>query len=368
MPVTRRKTAAALAATMSEEPPHQAVCTMCSENIEEASGECAGQEALFCEGACQRWLHRWCAGVSSEQFERLVESSEPFFCSVCSYQEQQKTIRELQGNVRALNAELLSLKATVATLLQKNNPPTANAVPTATGGGPGVQDTSTGNGKLTSGWNVVAGRNKRDKNKHPVNDKAEKARQGSGQSSSSDPCNRQPAKGPKPPLVEVSGCRKVWGTIKSTTNAAVEKALTNIAKIPENALTVKRKYKVARDGSKRVVRWWFVIRGSEEILQQLQTNWGPIAIQTAWKLEPVFMFDHEKTQGASRVPTGSGSNSPLAQVVFESAAPCQPAVQQGQIQADPETNLPSGATNPPTSPQNTQPNSQSASTLPSQSN
>ena len=184
-------------------------------------------------------------GVSSEQFELLTESTEPFLCSVCASQEQQKTIRELQGNVRALNTELLSLKATVAALQGMCNCSSQAAATRVTGGGPGVQDCdpSTRNGK--SSWIVVAGGKKRDKGKGPANGRVDKAKQGnqgnhSGQGFSSDPLNPQPARRPMPPRIEVSGSRKVWGMLKNTTTSAVAKALTSLAKIPPMSVTVKR--------------------------------------------------------------------------------------------------------------------------------
>ena len=90
----------------------------------------------------------------------------------------------------------------------------------------------------------------------------------------------------KPPRVRVNGARKIWGTLKNTTVKGVSNALTVLGKVPSNALTIKRKYKTVNTDSKRVVRWWFVIRGEEKVLEQLENNWSSVGIQTAWKLEP----------------------------------------------------------------------------------
>jgi len=35
------------------------------------------------------------------------------------------------------------------------------------------------------------------------------------------------------------------------------------------------------------VKWWFVVRGEESVLEQLQKEWPTISIQTSWSLEPV---------------------------------------------------------------------------------
>ena len=39
-------------------------CPTCVQTIVEATDNREGQEALFCEGNCNTWYHRWCAGVS----------------------------------------------------------------------------------------------------------------------------------------------------------------------------------------------------------------------------------------------------------------------------------------------------------------
>lgn len=76
--------------------------------------------------------------------------------------------------------------------------------------------------------------------------------------------------------------RSAWGTLKNTTITGVANTLKVLGKVPVNALIIKRKYKTAKNNSKRVVRWWFVIRGEENILQN---NWSSVSIQTGWKLE-----------------------------------------------------------------------------------
>jgi len=38
------------------------------------------------------------------------------------------------------------------------------------------------------------------------------------------------------------------------------------------------------------VKWWFVVRGKESVLEQLQKEWPTISIQTSWRLEPVLGY------------------------------------------------------------------------------
>ena len=78
------------------------MCPICCEVIIEAS---EGQEALFCDGTCQKWLHRWCAGVHKDAYPVLQSSGSPYHCP--SHHEQ---IRSLSEMVEALRAEIRSLK------------------------------------------------------------------------------------------------------------------------------------------------------------------------------------------------------------------------------------------------------------------
>ncbi len=96
--------------------------------------------------------------------------------------------------------------------------------------------------------------------------------------------------------------RKVWGTLRSTTTTAVAntiKSLTKLPATPNPDLKIKRKYKTADSNNKRVVKWWFVVRGEEKLLEELSKQWNLVAVQTAWKLEPVQCFMPEN-QGKER--------------------------------------------------------------------
>ena len=37
-------------------------------------------------------------------------------------------------------------------------------------------------------------------------------------------------------------------------------------------------------------RWWFVLRGDEDILSTLESEWEQVQLQTNWKLEPLLKF------------------------------------------------------------------------------
>ena len=110
---------------------------------------------------------------------------------------------------------------------------------------------------------------------------------GSGGIGGSDRVNRDG----QPRRVPVTGARKIWGTVKYATAASVTSTLKTLAKLPVDAVFVKRKYKTAQNNRKQVVWWWFVVRGDERVLKDLESNWGSVSIQTAWKLELFMEFE-----------------------------------------------------------------------------
>jgi len=113
----------------------------------------------------------------------------------------------------------------------------------------------------------------------------------------------QPSKASKPSWVQVKGARKIWGTMKSATTAVVANALKTLTKMPPNSLTIKRKYKIANNNPKQVTRWWFVVRGEECLLEQLQASWQSVSIQTSWKLEPV--LKHQMRDNLNVIPSSA---------------------------------------------------------------
>ena len=47
----------------------EADCLVCEEPILESGEHCEVNEAVFCEGSCQGWLHRKCAGLTHLAFD-----------------------------------------------------------------------------------------------------------------------------------------------------------------------------------------------------------------------------------------------------------------------------------------------------------
>ena len=102
--------------------------------------------------------------------------------------------------------------------------------------------------------------------------------------------SRDKDRNPPRTRIQVEGKRKVWGTMKTCSIAAVKSAISTLTNVPSDELSIRRKYKIATTNAERVVKWWFVIGGEERVIAQLQEQWPTVNFQTKWKLEPVYCY------------------------------------------------------------------------------
>ena len=109
-------------------------CLICEEPILEPSEHCDGDEAVFCEGSCQGWIHRKCVGMTRPAFERLGEFDTPFLCSYCMLVSQNKEISRLANIIEGLNSSITTLTETIQSHVTKSSAPAqlANAETNAT--------------------------------------------------------------------------------------------------------------------------------------------------------------------------------------------------------------------------------------------
>ena len=63
------------------------------------------QDAIQCEGCCQKWYHRLCAGVSKFHYDMLADSPDPFICWLCADSLRKAVIRELQQELAKLKKD-----------------------------------------------------------------------------------------------------------------------------------------------------------------------------------------------------------------------------------------------------------------------
>ena len=94
----------------------EANCIVCKEPILEAGEHCKGDEAVFCEGDCQGWIHRKCAGVTRSAFDKLGETDAKYLCSQCMLASQNREISKLTDTIKNLNASIALLTKTITSL------------------------------------------------------------------------------------------------------------------------------------------------------------------------------------------------------------------------------------------------------------
>ena len=90
-------------------------CSVCLEEIVEPNGKKEGQDAIYCDGVCQAWLHRKCAGLPKDRFKLVSESNDRFYCPHCRLELQRDEISHLKVAVAELSSELTKLRNTLAT-------------------------------------------------------------------------------------------------------------------------------------------------------------------------------------------------------------------------------------------------------------
>lgn len=85
-------------------------CLICDKVIKDSARQQKGQDAVLCEGDCQGWLHRVCAGVTKKAFHEAADSGKPFFCHYCKSTKQEEDISNLKQTIDDLKSEIAKLK------------------------------------------------------------------------------------------------------------------------------------------------------------------------------------------------------------------------------------------------------------------
>ena len=74
-------------------------CCVCCQDL-----NIAKDEALFCTGSCQQWLHRYCAGVSRSAYKHIKEKVCQFRCFACHQLYQLDEVTKLRNEVTRLSS------------------------------------------------------------------------------------------------------------------------------------------------------------------------------------------------------------------------------------------------------------------------
>ena len=93
-------------------------CCVCCQRI------CTSKdEVLFCVGACQQWMQRYCASVSANAYRSLRESGTPFYCFSCYQVQSQGKVATLMTTVQQLREEIAGLKKTISFMHTRDQAP-----------------------------------------------------------------------------------------------------------------------------------------------------------------------------------------------------------------------------------------------------
>ena len=112
--------------------------------------------------------------------------------------------------------------------------------------------------------------------------------------------------------VVVPGVRRVWGVLKYCPSGAVISTIQKLARQDfGEKLTVHRKFREGRGGHRD--RWWFLLKGDEVVLVELEKLWDKVAFQTGWKIETCTM-PNQSNNPSTNNPSASESQKESQEV------------------------------------------------------
>ena len=281
-----------------------AICDGCCSAIVEDQ-----DEAIQCEGTCQKWHHRLCAGVSKFHYDELASSPRAFICWLCSNSLHSAAIQNLQQEIESLKASMAanieSSRAEIAALKKDNADLKAaferklSQLPVNCNAPSGDTSTTTATMSYASAVRQDQpndrrpGRNRRQRqnrnrnqqrnsgNAAPIRE-TEANETAASQNSRTAPGSQSDRSIVAGPKEAVKGARRVWGTLRSATSTSVKNSIVHLTKSNASDIHVKRKFQSTRSGKGK---WWFILRGNEDCLQALENDWEAVKFQTGWQLE-----------------------------------------------------------------------------------
>lgn len=234
----------------------------------------ANEDVLKCED-CAAAMHRYCAGVTKQQYDQLITKSQSFLCAVC-------TQSLLKTQVLVLQTEVATLKSELAKLKEKATP---------------FQEPNQSLQTLKEDLELV-----KSKLERPSYATAVKRSTGYKKKSHNSPVTNNAMGNNKPShkegqvrtKVAIPRKRKIWGTLKACSSSTVKHAISKFTTIEESNIVVKRKYLV--NSNNRVTRWWHVISSDEQTMLKLEEEWEKVQIQTLWNLTQCLSYANENEE------------------------------------------------------------------------
>jgi len=94
------------------------ICPVCLKNIIDCTEQNEGHDAIYCEGVCDGWLHRQCAGLSKVVFTSFQNSDKPFHCPHCRINNYELQLNNMKSTITSLEQRVNSLESQVSNLQQ----------------------------------------------------------------------------------------------------------------------------------------------------------------------------------------------------------------------------------------------------------
>ena len=253
------------ASKASGTPKHR--CDGCTETISTSS------DALNCS-ICHVWLHRYCAGIPTSRLTAIASS---FVCSACSIAASASIVTELRSEIAALKVEVSELRAalgsTTGDISELKVTMSSTSQKLEKDIRAQVEDLMASQNAI-SNTRVSAIKRPQHRSKSRRADRPRhrpRPPQDRHSENGSETVNQ------RKPSIPVEGKRKLWGTRRTTSVSDITRLSTIYARTSiKSGLTVKRKFKIRQNPPQIVTRWWFMISGEENLLQQLQQEWPEI--------------------------------------------------------------------------------------------
>jgi len=93
------------------------------------------QDSIYCEGECNSWIHRCCAGLTKAALVDAAESGNSFLCPHCMLFNLNKEISLLKGTINNLTELVQSLQKSSSNTTSNTNSPLTTHQPTPSSNG-----------------------------------------------------------------------------------------------------------------------------------------------------------------------------------------------------------------------------------------
>ena len=111
---------------------------------------------MFCDGHCNTWRHRGCAGLSKVAFKKVSDSNDPFYCTRCCLCEHKDELKVLKTTVEKLTSDLVSIRSALNEITGKVTPSNATLQEVSHGTGPHAVDSPSGSALPVSKQNLLS--------------------------------------------------------------------------------------------------------------------------------------------------------------------------------------------------------------------